>query len=298
MTKEVTLHFSKPGLLTTVQDQGRLGYQAFGVPQAGALDIFSAQLANEILQNPASTPVLEITLMGPVITFSGRCQIALCGADLSPRRNEEPCPMYETVEMAAGDVLRFGRVVQGCRVYLAIRGVWQLKPWLGSYSYSAQNGEELTPDSKIKRDSRLRISPLPYVAKRIYPERERPSYPNTQKIRVLAGPEFEDFSNYVIGHFFSNNFTITAESNRMGYRLAECLRDFIPKKEVISSGIVPGTIQVTNAGLPIVLLADAQTSGGYPRLANVLRDDLAKMAQLKPGDKVQFSLVAPDGMNN
>lgn len=291
MTKEVILHFSTPGLLTSVQDQGRMGYQAFGVPQAGVLDLPSARLANEILHNPPSTPVLEITLMGPKITFSGKCQIALCGADLSPKRNEEDCPMYETVEMFEGDTLRFGRLVRGCRVYLAIRGDWQLKPWLGSYSYSAQNGETLTPDSLIKRDSSLRILPKPHVPKRICPIQERPDFPSTQQIRVLPGPEFETFSNYTIGHFFSQTFTITTASNRMGYRLEERLRDFNPEKEVISSGIVPGTIQVTNAGQPIVLLADAQTAGGYPRLANVLQLDMAKLAQLKPGDQVIFNLV-------
>jgi len=291
MTKEVILHFSKPGLLTSVQDQGRIGYQAFGVPQAGALDRPAARLANEILYNPPNTPVLEITLLGPRITFSGKCQIALCGADLSPKRNEEDCPMYETVEMREGDVLRFGRVVSGCRVYLAIRGEWQLKPWLGSYSYAAQNGQVLTPDSLIKRNSSLRILPQPYVPKRICPLQERPNFPSSQRIRVLPGPEFETFSNYAVGHFFSQAFTVTTDSNRMGYRLAERLRDFNPEKEVISSGIVPGTIQITNAGQPIVLLADAQTSGGYPRLANVLQEDMAKLAQLKPGDQVIFSLV-------
>jgi allophanate hydrolase subunit 2 len=129
------------------------------------------------------------------------------------------------------------------------------------------------------------------VEQRIHPRKLRPEYPTRLRVRVLPGPEFEAFSPYAIGYFFSRGYRLTADSNRMGYRLDATIIDFRPAREVISSGIIPGTIQVTNSGQPIILMADAQTTGGYFRLANVISADMDRLAQLKPGDEVWFSLV-------
>lgn len=285
------LHFKKSGLHTSIQDRGRNGYQAFGVPTGGALDKSSAKIANWLLDNPIDTPVLEITLMGPTILIEGDCQIALAGADLSPAINKEAAPMYETINVKSGAILSFGKAKQGCRAYLAVRGFWKASKWLGSCSLSTYAGSELTPDNIIRKDSSIEIESLQPIAKKVYPRKLRPDYSTSLRVRVLPGPEFEAFSPYAIGYFFSRAYSLTPNSNRMGYRLNADMIDFKPRREVISSGVVPGTIQVTNSGQPIVLMADAQTSGGYFRLANIISADMDAVAQLKPGDEIWFSLV-------
>jgi len=290
MSRELKLHIIKPGLFTTVQDQGRPGYQAFGVPISGALDQKSAAVGNLLVNNSAQTPVLEITMMGPTIQFEGVGWIAITGANLSPSLNGVPCQQYQTLAVNSGDTLKFGRPIDGCRAYLAVAGEWILPKWLGSYSAITQNGAQLTPASILTKGQIITITSSTPTS-RTWPVEGRLSGAGTSPIRVLPGPEFESFSRFNIGSFFSQTFTISPDSNRMGYRLKECLSSFKPEKELISSGVIPGTIQVTGAGQPILLLADAQTTGGYYRLANVVGKDMDVIAQLKPGDQIRFALL-------
>ena len=289
-----TFHFLKAGLQTLIQDKGRIGYQAYGVPISGVMDKKSAALANELVGNDLNTPVLEMALLGPTIQIAGNCQIAITGANLSPKVNGKPIPLYETINLKDGDLLKFGGAKDGCRGYLAIRGNWQIKKWLNSYSALPYSGDQATPQSYIRKDSILKVQVRPRIPKKIAPIERRPSFPNSLTVRVLPGPEFDSFSNYTIGYFFSKSYKLTQESNRMGYRLDTMLTDFKPTKEVISAGIMPGTIQITSAGQPVILMRDAQTVGGYYRIANVITEDLDKLAQLKPGDKVTFSLIRLD----
>lgn len=291
MKKHSTFYFRKAGLQTSVQDKGRLGYQAFGVPISGALDKTAAQIANWLVGNPLDAPVLEITLIGPEIKVKGDCQIAVSGANLSLIVNGLEQSMYETLLIKNNSVISFGKIKNGCRAYLAIRGKWKVKKWLGSYSAATTSGLTLTPDSIIQKNSRLKIRLKAPIPKRIYPLNLRPNFPSRLLVRVLPGPEFKDFSPLSIEHFFGQGHRLTKASNRMGYRLDTQLKGFYPKTEVISSGIVPGTIQITNSGQPIILMADAQTTGGYFRIANVIDEDLDWLAQLKPGDEVWFMLL-------
>ena len=295
MTREFTLHFRKAGLQTTVQDLGRPGYQAQGVPVGGALDQTAARVANWLVGNAPGAPVLEITYSGPELTIGGACQLALTGADLAARLNGQPVPRYQTVPVAAGATLTFGRLVAGCRAYLAVGGAWQVPLWLGSRS-ALPSAPAATPDSLIRKDSSLRIQGQVFIAPRTAPARLVPALPPHLRVRVLPGPEFGEFSVLSIGYFLSRAYQLTPEASRMGYRLrgpapAE-LR--LPGRELISSGIVPGTVQVTSAGQPVLLLADAQTTGGYYRLATVISADLDAVAQLKPGDTLAFALVGPE----
>lgn len=291
MKSTATLYFEKPGLQTLVQDPGREGYRAFGVPVGGAMDRGAARAANWLVDNPFETPVLEITLMGPRIRISGDCQIALTGADLSAQIDGQAAPRYETVKVRSESVLSFGKARAGCRAYLAVGGKWQVRSWLGSCSASAYAGKELTPDSFSGRNSRIAIQTHPSISYRHIPTEDRPGYPPRLRVRVLPGPEFESFSPYAVGRFFSRGYRLTADSNRMGFRLDAQILDFKPEREVISSGVLPGTIQVTNSGRPIILMADAQTTGGYYRLAQVISADMDRLAQLRPGDEVWFSLA-------
>lgn len=285
------IHFLKAGLQTTIQDFGRKNFLSYGVPKSGVMDKQSAQIANELVGNPIEYPVLEMTLIGTKMKFEQKCQIAITGADLSPKINQCPIPLYETINVKNGDILSFSSAKNGCRTYLAIGGQWQIPKVLNSYSALPYAGQSATPDSLIKKNTELVIQAKSFISKKIYPLKNRPTFPNSLRVRVLAGPEFEYFSNYSIAFFFSRAYKITADSNRMGYRLDANIIDFKPQREVISSGIVPGTIQVTSAGQPVILMADAQTTGGYYRLANVVSADMDALGQLKPGDEVWFSLV-------
>lgn len=285
------LTFLKAGLHTTVQDQGRLGFQHLGVPINGVMDKCSAKLANELVGNDTSAPLFEITLIGPKVQFTGDGQIAITGADLSPSLNGEVMEMYTTTNIADGDLLEFGEPIEGCRAYLAIRGGLKVQKWLGSASASASDPKTFTPQSWVQNDaSFITISKKKAPIKSIKAVKK----PNTNtqlKVRVMRGPEFHAFPKKVIDYFFKYWFPISKDANRMGYRLDKSIPNFKTATEVISSGIVPGTIQITNAGQPIVLMADAQTSGGYMRIANILTEDLNKVAQLKHGDLLGFELV-------
>ena len=285
------LHFLKPGLQTTIQDMGRRGIQDLGIPINGVMDKASAKLANHLVGNTESAPLLEITLIGPKIQFEGQCQIAITGADLSAEINGKTIQQFTTVNINHGDVLSFGKPIVGCRAYLAVNGKWDIKSWLGSFSASATNTNQTTPNSFIVKDQILEIIRGKDQAIITAREDQKPSLSIEEDIKVYPGPEFDWFSKNEKESFLNQKYTLGQDSNRMGYRLKEALTDYTQKKEVISSGVIPGTVQITNSGQPIVLMADAQTTGGYPRIANVLEKDLDRLAQFKPGDKVRFELI-------
>lgn len=286
-----TFHFIKAGLQTLIQDKGRVGYQSFGVPVSGALDKKSAALANELVGNSIDSPVIEMALLGAKIWIKGDCQIAITGADMSPKIDGQIVPNYTTITIKKEAVLSFRGAKSGCRTYIGIGGQWEIPQWLDSCSALPNSGEAATPKSLIQKESVLIIKTTPPIAIKSIAKEAQPTFLKSLRIRVLPGPEFEEFSKLTIAYFFSRGYRLTNDSNRMGYRLDASIIDFKPKREVISSGIVPGTIQITNAGQPVILMADAQTVGGYYRMANVISTDLDKLAQLRPGDEVWFSLI-------
>lgn len=290
MSEKISLHIEHAGLQTSIQDLGRPGYQAQGIPIGGALDRRAAIQANYLVGNQLNEPLLEVTLLGPKITFEQAAQIALTGADLSAQLDGQDIPMYQTITVPAGAALRFGKPQSGCRAYLAVGGKWLVKKWLDSASLATQQAELLTPESLLKKKQRIDIRIQPFVKPRML----QPEPPKTKQdcflLEVLPGPEFERFTRKDIAHFFAQSYTVTPSSNRMGYRLDPGLINYAWDQENISSGIVPGTIQITNNGQPIVLMADAQTIGGYPRIANLSNESISQMAQLRPGDKLRFRL--------
>lgn len=287
----VKIHIIKPGMLTLIQDVGRQGAQKYGVPLGGALDKNALNTANWLVGNPLNNPVLEITIMGPTIEFEGKCQIAISGADISPSINEQPVPLNETLNVNEQSIISFGKLVKGCRAYLAIGGQWKINKWLGSGSAAVFSGKELVPGGMLQKNQQIEIDTHPFILTKKIAINQHNCADGQAIIRVLPGPEFHLFSREIIGQFFSTTFTISNDSNRMGYRLEQKLYLFQPKGDMISSGTIPGTIQITSAGQPIILLADAQTIGGYPRIVNVISADLDDLAQLKPADKVRFRLV-------
>lgn len=278
------------GLLDTLQDEGRPGYQTQGVPLGGAMDRQSAALANQLVGNPLRTPVLESTLLGPRLCFHGPAQLALAGALASPMLNGHPIPRYTTVNVPPGAILNIGSMQQGCRTYLAIRGDWQLKKWLGSCSPPPYQPEVLTPDSRLQPGQFLKIQNAPNIEIRQFPLQDHPIFPKICEVRVFPGPEWGAFPNSAREHFLNQPFTLSKDSNRMGLRLREQLPETGHLSGLLSSAVLPGTIQVPSSGQPIILMADAQTTGGYPRLAQVCTNDLPILAQCRPGDQVRFRL--------
>lgn len=290
MSEFIQLFFQKAGLQSSLQDLGRWGQQHLGIPVGGAMDVEAAKQANYLVGNPSNTPVLEITLMGPNIDLTGTAQIALTGANLSPIINGKKAPMYETIQIDKKVNLSFGRLQKGCRTYLAVGGNWNVQECLSSCSPILSGESFLLPQNIVTAKDSIRIHPRAFIEKRRISKKLRPIYSNHLELRTFRGPEFELFSRTSIAAFFSRQHIILNQSNRMGYRLNSILPNFEPKKELISSGIVPGTVQISNAGQPILLMKDAPTTGGYYRLVNVHSEDLDRLAQLKPGDSISFRL--------
>lgn len=287
-SKLLHLHFHKAGLQTTIQDFGRPGHQEAGIPIGGALDLVAAKNANLLVGNPLDCPVLEITLLGPKIEFNESCQIAICGANLNPSINAQAISNYQTHTIEKGSTLTFGRPESGCRAYLAIGGEWQIDQWLDSVSPLLIGNNNPLPKSVITKNQKLQIKLQDFVP---ITTLNVQSFHSPFVIRVLPGPEFEYFSRTFIARFFSQVHGIHPDSNRMGYRLNTQSINFKAPKELISSAVLPGTLQITNNGQAIILMADAQTTGGYCRFVNICQADLGLLAQVKPGDEIRFKLI-------
>jgi len=285
-----TVIVHKPGLLTTVQDRGRYGYQRYGMPVSGAMDVFSLELANLLVGNDPGDTCLEATVSGPELEFTGAIWIAITGADMDPHLNDQDIPMNTAIDVMSGDRLGFRGLISGCRAYIAFSGGIAVPPVMGSRSTylragiggfqgrALMPGDEL-PLGELKGKPRL---------KRI-PEGLIPEYKHEQTIRVISGPEAHCFEIAGLRSFLSTEYTVTARSDRMGYRLSgEPILHKEGMTNIISAGISVGTVQVPGDGQPIILMADRQTSGGYARIANVITADLTLLAQMRPRDKISF----------
>ena len=295
------MHFIKPGMLSTFQDMGRIGFQHLGVPTAGPMDRRSHQLANLLVGNPVSLASLEMTLTGPTIDFSSACCIAIAGADLSPKINDEPAAMNRPLILREGDRLSFGARVRGARAYLAIHGGYQLDPVLNStstYLRSAMggyHGRALKRDDRVELNKTLSPAALSSLAQdlwniRIYlpaPVTEQPR----DRIRIIKSNQWVDFTPESCIAMLTETFRISPDSERMGYRLAGPTLSLSTPRQMISEATTFGTIQVPAGGQPIVLMADTQTTGGYPKIAYVASVDLPLLAQMVPGDHVRFESI-------
>ena len=296
------LHIISPGMLTTIQDLGRGSYRAFGLPCAGAMDALSLKIANILAGNPPGTAALEITLVGPSITFEGFGIMALTGADLGARLNGWHLPAAGSFVVNDGDRLTFSGSDSGCRCYLAARGGYVLPQVMGSYStylrgeFGGYRGRALkagdhlnVADTPVGGQAPFWVGSLPSLSGllNIYSD----SKSSCPVVRVIMGPQDDYFDDESIALFLSTEWQVSNEADRMGYRLSGATLKHRNKKEIVSDGILSGAIQVPAQGIPIVLLADAQTAGGYPKIATVISSDLRIFGQLQPGDFVRFTSV-------
>lgn len=278
----------QPGLFTTLQDIGRYGYQKYGVPISGAMDRCSLRIANLLVDNNEKEAALEITIKGPKLHFETETTIALCGADLGATINKRPLPMYRPVAIPAHSTLSFGTPRSGCRAYLAVAGGFAIPNILGSQSTDLQAniGRPLKKGDKLPLRAKVKLPELPYHAF----VRPLPSAQST--IRIIRGKEWEQFSKasqYAILH---TPYQILPQSNRMGYQLQGTKLNRTTNEELISTAVTQGTIQVPPSGNPILLMSEAQTLGGYPRIGHVIQADLPLVAQLPPGAYIRFQIVS------
>lgn len=281
------------GLLTTVQDQGRHGYRKFGVPVSGVMDEHSYKLANWLVGNPQLSPVLELTLMGGTFKFHSDAVVGISGAEAEISVNDNSAASNKTIKIKNGDVLKIGRVTSGCRVYLAIAGDWDIEKIMGSYStcLSAKFGGIY--GRAISKGDRLTWEfDQNKTVDRSVPKTLLPHYSSSQKIRVIEGPEWDWLTEEQQTTFLASHYSISIDSNRMGIRLKNSLLLEQGRfDEMVSSPVVPGIIQLPSNGSPIILMNDAQSVGGYPRIAKVIDADLWRLGQVWRGSEISFSLI-------
>jgi KipI family sensor histidine kinase inhibitor len=277
----------RAGLFTTVQDGGRWGHQAFGVPVSGALDSVSHRLANAALGNVPDAATLEVTLSGPELRFEHDAKVAVAGADLQAAVDGARLPLGTAAECRAGGMLRFGERRSGARAYVAFDGGVDVTPVLGSRATHARAGMGGHRGRALAAGDRLALGPP--GERQARPVRSRGmSSTGGAKLRVLPGPQQDFFPESAMDLLEGSRFIVSPNSDRMGYRLSGARLPRIDGMEMISDAAFAGGIQVPASGEPILLMADRQTTGGYPQIAVVVTADLAKAGQLAPGDWVEF----------
>ena len=271
----------QPGLFTTIQDGGRHGYRNIGIPTSGFMDQESAWAANKIVDNDREESLIEITLKGPTLLFNSNCTISITGGDFNPLINDMPIKMYESINVKLGDTLKINNTKNGARCYLAISGGIDVKSIFGSKSflsnisesYYLRKGDEI----KISDNSNNKIL-----------KKNKLKFKLNRSMEVFKGPEFDLLSIKVKNMLFKNKFTIRTNS-RMAYNLEEKVQ--IGIKSIISSPVLPGSVQLTPSGKMIILHRDCQTTGGYPRILQLSRNSLNNLSQLKSGEKIELKLI-------
>ena len=286
------------GMLTTVQDAGRTGWQQYGVPVCGAMDGLSMELANLLVGNEPGAAVLEITGLGPTLKFHRDTYFALCGADFGGRLDRTPVETGRAYFAPAGSVLTLGAARKGFRGCIAFAGGMDLPPVMGSRSTYLKGGFGGFKGRALEKGDHLPLAPcpwLPNLENRVLDPMWHQELTSQRPIRVVLGPQTDAFSQAGIETFLNTEYTVTSESDRMGFRLeGDSLIEYAPGRDgnIISDGIAMGAIQIPS-GKPIVMMADRQTTGGYAKIANVIACDLPRFAQLKAGDKLRFAAVTP-----
>lgn len=285
-----TLEVLKPGLLTTVQDRGRRGFLAFGVPVSGAMDRRAAGVANILAGNGQDAALLEMTLVGGAFRFPRGAYVAVCGADMGGALDGRPIRNWSGFTVPPGGELCFGHAASGCRGYLAVRGGIAVPPVLGSRSTLLRSGLGGHMGRQLRAGNRLPLGEGPEGdhEPRLLSRRLVPEYPGEIRLRVLPGPQDDLFSNEGIEAFFSSVYTVTPRNDRMGYRLDGPRIRHRQGADIVSDALCAGAVQVPGDGLPLVMGADHQTTGGYAKIGAVIGPDLWRLAQARQGTRIRF----------
>ena len=284
------------GFLTTVQDVGRIGWARFGVLPSGPMDPLALSVANLLVGNEPAAAGLEATLTGLLLRATRSLLVSVCGAQFDLRVDDLPMPAWHALFVRAGQEIRFGERRDGARAYLAVSGGIAVDPFLGSratYLPGCFGGLE---GRALEAGDRLPIGPtrgdLASRAGRVWPPAGRPPYETNPALRVVLGPQEDHFAPEALAAFLESDYEVTAASDRMGYRLAGAEVAHLGPAEIVSDGVVTGSVQVPADRQPIVMMVDHQTTGGYPKIATVICADLPLLAQCLPGDRVRFRAVS------
>ena len=282
------------GILTTVQDEGRFGYQAYGVSTSGAMDSHAFHIANLLVGNKMTEGALEMTFMGPTLTFTCDNIIAVTGGDLMPMLDGQPMPMYQAVLVRKGQKLQFGGARNGCRGYIAFAGGLEIPEVMGSKSTLLRNNLGGVKGRKLEKGDTIAFT-APKTELSNMENRKVPAdvYPADEVVlRVVLGPQDDEFTERGIRSFFWNSGVITDEFDRMGCRIEREPIEHKGDGNINTDGISLGSIQVPANGKPVIMLADRQSTGGYAKIGTVISVDLPKIAQSRPGQKVRFIQVS------
>lgn len=295
------LQIRKSGLQTSIQDLGRTGFQRYGVIASGVMDPFAHRIANLLVGNAETSPTLEIALSGPAIEFEADHFIAICGGDLSPSLDGKPLLMWRGQFIRKGSVLSFGKPKRGARSYLAIAGGFDVPSVMGSYSTYLRAGIGGFNGRALKKGDLLNTLPVPaeHLDALVRTHDQSPDwlippvrYHQQPIVRMIPGRQFPLFDEASRMRIFQEPFTVSSDSDRMGYRLEGPTLALEQPQELISEAVAFGSIQVPADGNPIILLADRQTTGGYPKIGQVASVDLPLISQLKPGESLKFRHIS------
>lgn len=298
----MSIFIKKAGILSTIQDLGRNGFRRFGINQNGAMDKTAARLINSLLANEENAAVIEMHFPAAEILFDEAAAFSLGGADFAAHLNGERIENWRIYFAAKGSILKFTEKLSGNRIYLSVKGGLAVDEWLGSASTNLKagiggfRGRKLMPGDRISFNSKfdIRYSKFNFVISNSL----IPFYSKFPTVRVVEGSEFRLLTAESRERFSIGNFTITPNSDRMGFRLHGEQMSLEKPLEMVSSAVNFGTIQLLPDGQMIVLMADHQTSGGYPRIANVISTDLPLLAQLGANDKVAFHVISIEEAEN
>jgi len=285
-----------PGIMTTVQDTGRWGYQQYGISPSGCMDTSSAALANLIAGNDPDCALLECMMSGPEINFNDKTSFVITGADFAPLFNGIRIPAYTLIHAKAGDVLRFKGLRNGMFAYIAFSGGIDTVPQLGSRSTHLHSRLGGFDGRQLKRGDVVPVGEPenPSINSKDIKLNIRPYWSSDITLRVIPDRQEGAFTKDGLRTFYAATFLLTSSCDRMGYRLDGPYIEHTGSADIITDGIVFGSVQVPVSGDPIIMMADHQTTGGYTRIANVISCDLPKLAQSAPGTRVKFTSVRVD----
>jgi biotin-dependent carboxylase-like uncharacterized protein len=287
-----TIEILEPGLLTTVQDLGREGFGPLGVSSSGAADAVSLCLGNLLVGNPEGAPALEMTLVGGAFRFTNDAVIALAGSGFGASLDGSPAPLWESLPVPPGGVLRLGATRSGARCYLCVRGAIGVSSVLGSASTHILSHLGGLSGRPLRRDDVLPVgSASSSPQKRIANAKTLELLAPRKMLRVTSGPQSDWFPESSRQVFYASSYRVAEESNRMGLRLQGNPVPLQPNRELITEGVSLGAIQVPPSGQPIILFVEQQTTGGYPKIANVISADFHSLGQLRPRDEIRFELI-------
>ncbi len=280
------------GLFTSVQDAGRFAYQHVGVAVSGVMDAYSYRVANMLVGNSPGECVLETTLSGPTLAFDTDACIAVTGADISPQIDGQAIETWRSYRVKAGSVLAFGGLRQGARAYIAFAGGIDVPVVMGSCSTYAKGKIGGFEGRALQAGDCLALRGCGLVQEYSLPDAYRPKWTGHNTLRVVLGPQDDCFTEEGIQTFLSQTYTVSQQCDRMGYRLEGAVIAHKTGGDIISDGIMLGSVQVPGNGLPIILMADRQTTGGYTKIATVISCDLPLIAQAIAGNSFSFQAVS------